>query len=95
MLTPPAFPYYIHATRHLISTPLQGTDVLAKAKTGTGKTLGFLIPSVEVLLNTQAPPPGPTSPIRVLILSPTRELAAQIAVEGEKLCQFQQFRFLW
>ena len=42
----------------------------------------------------QAPPPGPNSPIRVLILSPTRELAAQIAVEGEKLCQYQQFRFL-
>ena len=61
---------------------------------GTGKTLGFLIPSVEVLLSTPVPPPGPNSPIRVLILSPTRELAAQISVEGEKLCQYQDFRFL-
>jgi Rad3-related DNA helicase len=66
---------------------IQGTDVLAKAKTGTGKTLAFLIPSIEVLLHT--PPPPLAGAIRVLCLSPTRELASQITKEAEILTRFQ------
>ncbi len=52
------------------------TAVLAQAKTGTGKTLAFLIPSVENLVKSN-PQPRPGQ-ISVLIMSPTRELAIQI-----------------
>lgn len=49
---------------------------LAQARTGTGKTLAFLIPSIENLL--RAPTQPPRGQISVLVLSPTRELAIQI-----------------
>src|SRR5881628_2308924 len=52
---------------------MQGRDVVATAQTGTGKTLAFSIPIIEALA---AVPRGRT--IKVLILSPTRELAIQI-----------------
>ena len=59
---------------------LQGYDVLAQAKTGTGKTIAFLLPSIQRLLSAPIPPPGTTS---ILILSPTRELAQQIYVTAD------------
>lgn len=64
---------------------LQGKDLVCKAKTGTGKTLGFLIPAFEALL---ARPVGRGNKIGILIVSPTRELATQIAVEAEALSKF-------
>ena len=65
---------------------LRGEDILAKAKTGTGKTLAFLIPAIErVLLNPSA---TARSQIPILILSPTRELAAQISAEAMALLSF-------
>eukprot|EP01041_Mallomonas_annulata_P013473 gene13473-28545_t len=67
---------------------LQGDDCLAKAKTGTGKTLAFLIPAIEILRTKASKTPHGTIPI--LILSPTRELAAQIAAEAMVLLSFQQ-----
>ena len=60
---------------------LSGQDVLAKAKTGTGKTLAFLVPTIEHLLQS----PRPAGAIRALVLSPTRELATQTAVEAKAL----------
>ena len=60
---------------------LGGADVLAKAKTGTGKTLAFLVPTIEHLLQS----PRPAGAIRALVLSPTRELATQTAVEAKAL----------
>jgi len=63
---------------------LTGVDVLAKAKTGTGKTLSFLIPAIEEALRAQGAP----GKIKVLIVSPTRELASQIYEEGQMLCRF-------
>ena len=63
---------------------LTGVDVLAKAKTGTGKTLSFLIPAIEQVLRAQGAP----GRIKVLIVSPTRELASQIYEEGQMLCRF-------
>ncbi len=70
---------------------------LAQAKTGTGKTLGFLVPVVQNILEADpslAQPKrvehrqrGTPSDIRALIISPTRELAEQIAVEARKLVQ--------
>jgi hypothetical protein len=52
-----------------------GLDVLARARTGTGKTLSFVLPLVHTLLNN--PVSGRRVP-RVLVLAPTRELAKQV-----------------
>ena len=62
---------------------LSGRDVLARAKTGTGKTLAFLIPSIERL--ARAPGGVAAGGVHVMVLSPTRELAMQIANEAEAL----------
>ena len=55
---------------------LDGQDVLGCAQTGTGKTAAFSLPIIDLLLDD--PIPKGKRPIRVLILAPTRELAAQI-----------------
>ena len=54
---------------------LEGKDVLASAQTGTGKTAGFTLPILQLLSQGQQ---LRQRPIRALILTPTRELAAQI-----------------
>ena len=56
---------------------LQGKDVLAGAQTGTGKTAGFTLPMLQLL--TKLPKPKGKRPVRGLILTPTRELASQVA----------------
>lgn len=55
---------------------LAGNDLLVQAKTGTGKTMAFLLPTVERLA-ALSQPPRPRQ-ISALILSPTRELALQV-----------------
>ena len=55
---------------------LQGRDVMAGAQTGTGKTAGFTLPLLQLL--QQQPIPVKPRPVRVLILTPTRELAMQV-----------------
>jgi ATP-dependent RNA helicase RhlE len=55
-----------------IPPALEGRDVLATAQTGTGKTLSFLIPIIEMLLKTNA------RGANALVLLPTRELAMQV-----------------
>ncbi|MGC2096851.1 MAG: DEAD/DEAH box helicase, partial [Candidatus Sulfotelmatobacter sp.] len=62
-----------------IPCALEGKDVLATAQTGTGKTLAFLIPIIEMLQRE------PSQKVRVLVLLPTRELAIQVNEEYEKL----------
>ena len=57
---------------------LQGRDVLAAAQTGTGKTAGFTLPLLQLLRTANAPKPFGQRKIRALILTPTRELAAQV-----------------
>ena len=62
-----------------IPAVLQGGDLLAGAQTGTGKTAGFTLPMLQRL--SANPAPRDTRgrvPIRALILTPTRELAAQV-----------------
>ncbi|XP_023004945.1 DEAD-box ATP-dependent RNA helicase 31-like [Cucurbita maxima] len=68
---------------------LKGKDVLAKAKTGTGKTVAFLLPSIEVVV--KSPPTGSDQrrpPILVLVICPTRELATQAATEANTLLKY-------
>ena len=60
---------------------LEGTDLVACAQTGTGKTLAFLLPLMQRLLGAS----GATGATRVLILAPTRELAVQIEDEFQGL----------
>ena len=61
---------------------LEGKDVLAAAQTGTGKTAGFTLPLLERMVqshkNTGTSKGQPKRHVRALILTPTRELAAQI-----------------
>ncbi len=57
---------------------LDGGDLLAAAQTGTGKTAGFTLPLLQRLTELHQDRPKPGKP-RCLILTPTRELAAQIA----------------
>jgi ATP-dependent RNA helicase RhlE len=68
-----------------IPPAMSGLDLVATAQTGTGKTLAFLLPIMEKLLT--APPSNEkgSAAIRALILSPTRELAIQIADTFNKL----------
>ena len=54
---------------------LAGRDVMAAAQTGTGKTAGFTLPILEGLIDGER---AQANQVRVLILTPTRELAAQI-----------------
>ena len=62
-----------------IPTVLSGGDLLAGAQTGTGKTAGFVLPMLQRLsLNPPVPQARGRVPIRALILTPTRELAAQV-----------------
>jgi len=62
--------------RQAIPVILQGRDILAGAQTGTGKTAGFTLPLLQ-RLNDATPGKG-RRPVRALILTPTRELAAQV-----------------
>lgn len=61
---------------------LEGRDMLAGAQTGTGKTAGFTLPLLQILSDRKQPKPH--RKIRALILTPTRELAAQVG-ESVKL----------
>jgi ATP-dependent RNA helicase RhlE len=56
---------------------LKGRDLLAAAQTGTGKTAGFTVPILQLLSTRAAARSGPGRP-RCLVLTPTRELAAQV-----------------
>ena len=69
---------------------LQGRDLLAAAQTGTGKTASFVLPILNQLLAKEIPvkKEGIAKPVLVLILTPTRELAAQISANIETYSQF-------
>jgi len=60
---------------------LQGRDIVGCAQTGTGKTLAFVLPALEHLLQNQSKTKNP----RVVALEPTRELAIQVTEETRKV----------
>ena len=64
---------------------MAGKDVMAAAQTGTGKTAGFTLPVLERLSTGQ---PAKAHQVRVLILTPTRELAAQV---GESVATYGKY----
>lgn len=67
-----------------IPAVLEGHDLMAAAQTGTGKTAGFTLPLLEMLSKGQ---PTKTTQVRALILTPTRELAAQV---GESVSTYSK-----
>eukprot|EP01039_Chlorochromonas_danica_P001457 gene1457-1585_t len=69
---------------------LQGRDVITVAKTGSGKTCGFLLPAFHRLLtHSHGRPRGPPG---ILVLAPTRELAVQIQEEAVKFGRTSDIR---
>jgi len=74
---------YVHPTpiqAEAIPVVLQGRDVMGAAQTGTGKTAGFSLPIIQLLMQHANPSMSPARhPVRALILVPTRELAVQVA----------------
>ncbi|PHM61390.1 ATP-dependent RNA helicase RhlE [Xenorhabdus ishibashii] len=70
-----------------IPVVLSGKDLLASAQTGTGKTAGFTLPILQRLSESPIQSKG-RRPIRVLILTPTRELAAQV---GENVRNYSKY----
>ncbi|WGE91328.1 ATP-dependent RNA helicase SrmB [Actinobacillus genomosp. 1] len=64
---------------------LDGRDLLGSAPTGTGKTAAFLLPAIQHLLDYPRRKPGAP---RILILTPTRELAMQVSEEAQAFAEF-------
>ena len=69
---------------------LQKKDVLAGAQTGTGKTAGFTLPLLELLSRSPKSKGKPT--VRALVLTPTRELAAQVAESVQTYGKYLPYR---
>ena len=70
-----------------IPAVLAGRDLMAAAQTGTGKTAGFTLPMLQILMGSADKPRKKVSPnrVRALVLTPTRELAAQV---GESVATY-------
>ncbi|TCL13268.1 ATP-dependent RNA helicase RhlE [Roseivirga ehrenbergii] len=64
---------------------LERKDILASAQTGTGKTAGFTLPMLQILSESKQPK---RRPIRALVLTPTRELAAQVYENVKEYSEF-------
>ncbi|KAE8779854.1 DEAD-box ATP-dependent RNA helicase 48-like [Hordeum vulgare] len=83
---------YIHTTvvqEAALPICLEGKDVLVKAKTGTGKSVAFLLPAIESVLNAMKSHTNHrVSPIFALVLCPTRELAVQVTAEANVLVKY-------
>lgn len=63
----------------LIPIALTGKDCIGQARTGTGKTAAFMLPSMDRMDQRH---PG----VQLLVMAPTRELSEQVMVESKKLC---------
>jgi len=68
---------------------LKGKDVLASAQTGTGKTAGFTLPVLQLLSQST---PKKKRQVRALVITPTRELAAQVQQNVKDYGQFENLR---
>lgn len=71
--------------QQVIPEAMAAQDILASSPTGTGKTLAYVLPALQHLLDFPRSTPGSA---RVLILAPTRELAAQIHQQVTFVCQY-------
>lgn len=69
----------------VIPPAMEGKDILANAPTGTGKTAAFLLPACQFLLDFPRMQPGSC---RILILTPTRELALQVYEQAKLIAKY-------
>lgn len=87
---------YVHPTpiqAEAIPIVMQGRDVMGAAQTGTGKTAGFSLPIIQLLLAHASASASPARhPVRALILTPTRELADQVADNVKAYCRHTPLR---
>ncbi|WP_293986326.1 DEAD/DEAH box helicase [uncultured Megasphaera sp.] len=72
-----------------IPVAMSGSDMIGQAQTGTGKTAAYGIPVLEKILKAE-----PSKDIQTVVLSPTRELAMQVAEELNHLAQFTHIQAL-
>src|ERR1700693_1206527 len=88
---------YTHPTpiqQQAIPLALAGRDLIGLAQTGTGKTAGFTLPIVHNLISAPLTSENgePVHRVRVLILTPTRELAAQVEESFRKYGKYTDLR---
>jgi ATP-dependent RNA helicase DeaD len=78
----------------MIPLALAGKNVVARSRTGTGKTCAFLTPALAALdeVRNGTGDLHPRGPVRTLVVVPTRELAIQVAAEAEKLSRYVPVR---
>ena len=72
-----------------IPEALLGRDLIASAQTGTGKTAAFMLPALERLATLKK---GPKGAPRILVLTPTRELASQVTEATRTYGRFLRIR---
>src|SRR5271157_5286930 len=65
---------------------LQGEDLIAQARTGTGKTAAFAIPLLEIITDKPY--------VQAIVLAPTRELAIQVANDFKKIGKYAKAKVL-
>ena len=75
-----------HVQSKMLPLALEGRDILAQSKTGTGKTVAFALPIAELITER--------SPFSALVLCPTRELAIQVAAEFRELLNAANLKVL-
>lgn len=75
--------------KQAIPVALDGRDLIASAQTGTGKTAAFILPSLQRL---SVPPTGKGRGPRVLVLTPTRELAGQVSDSARTYGKYMRVR---
>src|SRR5438128_5038154 len=88
---------YTHPTpiqQQAIPLALAGRDLIGLAQTGTGKTAGFTLPIIHNLISAPLIDENgkPVHRVRVLILTPTRELAAQVEASFRKYGKYTELR---
>ncbi|MEX8501986.1 MAG: DEAD/DEAH box helicase [Leptothrix ochracea] len=87
---------YAHMTpiqAQAIPVVLAGKDVMGAAQTGTGKTAAFALPLLQKMMRHENPSASPARhPVRALVLTPTRELADQVASNVRNYAKHSQLR---
>ncbi|CAI4210725.1 unnamed protein product [Parascedosporium putredinis] len=88
------YEYMTDVQEKTVRAGLRGTDLVAQARTGTGKTIAFLLPMLQRMIDEdpslafrQSKKRARSDDIRGIVISPTRELAEQIAVEAKALAR--------
>ncbi len=80
--------------KEVLPHSLDGSDIIGKAQTGTGKTAAFLITSITYHIENPEIEPRPAGTPFALVVAPTRELALQITADAEDLTKYCDFKTL-